>query len=189
MKQKIDWIEKRHALRRAADSMLSGVSQPPVTGRPVEYMMHELLVHKVELEMQVEELKRAHMEMEAARDRFAEYYEFAPVGYLSINREGLISEINLTGATLLGVERTSLNNRRLSSFVSPADVERWEDLFSSMIEGADVEKNTFFLELTRTDGTTFNAYCECRSLRPHDAQPGVRLVLFDSGKLDRATPR
>ncbi len=188
MKQKIDWIEKRHALRREADSIVSNVSQTHAEGQPMDFMVHELLVHKVELEMQVEELKRAHAAMEEARDRYAEYYEFAPVGYFSISREGLITEINLTGAELLGVERAALNNRRLASFVSPADRDRWERLFMSLIVGADFEKKTFSLAMIHADGATFNAYCECRCLRHGDAPPGLRLALIDSDKCNRKTP-
>jgi len=187
MKQKIDWIEKRHALRREADTMVLSVSQTQAKSLPMDFMLHELLVHKVELEMQVEELKRAHAEMEEARNRYAEYYEFAPVGYFSISREGLISEINMTGAALLGVQRATLNNRRLTNFVVPADQERWERLFLSMIEGAELERQRFFLAMISDDGATFNAYCECRCLRSDNVPPSLRLMLFDCGKLERAT--
>lgn len=186
MKQKIDWIEKRHALRREADSMLSSVSQADAAAQPMDVMLHELLVHKVELEMQVEELQRAHTAMEAARDHYAEYYEFAPVGYFAINRDGVISKINLTGAALLGVDRAALINRRMAEFISLRDRDRWHCLIPRMLEPAEIERSVFMLEMLRADGSTFDAYLDCRSREPMTAPPMLRFALFDVSKIKQA---
>jgi PAS domain S-box-containing protein len=187
MKQKIDWIEKRHALRRQADSMLSSVSPALAAGQPMDVMLHELLVHKVELEMQVEELKRAHTEMEAARDHYAEYYEFAPVGYFEISRDGLISAINLTGAVLLGVERAALINRRMAEFISTPDRDRWHSLIPSLLDPAEMERTVFMLEMRRADGTAFDGYFDCQARVPlPELRPKLRLALFDAGKIMQA---
>ena len=187
MNQKIDWIEKRQTLRRAADTMLSSVSPAQVTGKPMDVMLHELLVHKVELEMQVEELKLAHAEMEAARDHYAEYYEFAPVGYFAINLDGVISEINLTGAALLGVERANLINRRMAQFIAPQDRDRWHSLIHRMLKQTETERSVFMLEMLRTDGSTFNAYFDCQSRQPMpEARPAFHFALFDVSKIKQA---
>ena len=74
--------------------------------------MHELQVHQIELEMQNEELRRAHVSMEEARDRYADLYEFAPLGYITIDREARIAEMNLTAAALLDADRGEIVNRR-----------------------------------------------------------------------------
>ena len=65
--------------------------------------MHELQVHQVELEMQNEELRRSRAEVEAGLERYTELYDFAPVGYLTLGLDGAIHQVNLTGASLLGV--------------------------------------------------------------------------------------
>lgn len=190
MKQKIDWIEKRHALRREADAMLSSVSPALAAGKPMDVMLHELLVHKVELEMQVEELKRAHTEMEAARDQYAEYYEFAPVGYIAVSRDGVINEINLTGAILLGGDRAALINRRMAEFISLQDRERWHSLIPSLLDPAEIERTAFMLEMRRADGTAFNAYFDCQSRQPMPEAPALppvlRFALFDVSKIKQA---
>jgi PAS domain S-box-containing protein len=71
-------------------------------------MLHELEVHQIELD-----------DMEVVLERYTDLYDFAPVGYASIDAEGLILEVNLTGAVLLGVERSRLIRLRLERFVAP----------------------------------------------------------------------
>ena len=137
MNQKWDGIDRR-SLRAEAEAMVGSLS-PAEEAQPAEILLHELLVHKVELEMQNEELRRAHTAMEEARDRYMSLYEFAPVGYITINREGLIGEINLTGSALLGFDRTKLIGSRFSKFVAPQDRDRWHRLFMNMLENAKAE--------------------------------------------------
>ena len=90
-------------------------------------LLHDLRVHQIELEMQNEELKRSQAETEESRARYADLYDFAPVGYFTFDGNGLIKEVNLTGAAMLGVARELLINRRFSSFVDP----RMRDAFSA----------------------------------------------------------
>jgi PAS domain-containing protein len=66
---------------------------------------HELEVHQIELEMQNEELVQTHAEVEALLSQYTDLYDFAPVGYFTLARDGAIHQVNLAGASLLGVER------------------------------------------------------------------------------------
>ena len=68
--------------------------------------------------MQNEELKQARGELEKQLEKYSDLYNFAPVGYFTLDRAGTILEANLTGARLLGVERSRLVGRRLDSFLS-----------------------------------------------------------------------
>ena len=68
-------------------------------------MIHELQVHQIELEMQNEQLRQTQAELEAALTKYTDFYDFAPVAYLTLDERGLILEANLTAATMLGVER------------------------------------------------------------------------------------
>jgi PAS domain-containing protein len=81
--------------------------------------LHELEVHQIELEMQNDELQNARNELEVALEKYTDLYDFAPVGYFSIDESGVILEANLTTTALLGVERSRLVNRRLLLFISP----------------------------------------------------------------------
>ncbi|MFU8821118.1 MAG: histidine kinase [Gammaproteobacteria bacterium] len=186
MTQKKDWMQAREELRAKADKAFSSLSLAGTMAKPAETMMHELLVHKFELEMQIEELKRAAAELEEARDRYLEYYECAPIGYLTVDREGRIAESNLTGAVLLGVERAAQTGQRLAHFVSTRDQDRWHRVFLNMMEHPEIEQLGIVLEMARLDRTSFAAYLDCRRSQPRDALSTVRVALFDIGKIKQA---
>jgi PAS domain S-box-containing protein len=185
MNQKWDGIERRISLRAEAEAMVGSLS-PAETAQPAEILLHELLVHKVQLEMQNEELRRAYSALEEARDRYIDLYEFAPVGYITINREGLISEINLTGSALLGVERIKLINRRFSKFVASQDRDLWHRLFMNMMEHGNNEKQEFSLEMTRADGSLFYAHFDCLRRETLDTPPMLWVALTNISKLKLA---
>ncbi|RKT45412.1 PAS domain S-box protein [Thiocapsa rosea] len=84
-------------------------------------LVHELQVHQIELEQQNRELLAVRAVLEESRERYADLYDFAPVGYLSIDVAGRIQDINLTGAKLLGQSRDQLIGRALSTYIVPDD--------------------------------------------------------------------
>jgi len=112
-------------------------------------------VLQTELEMQNEELRRVQVELEETRDRYIDLYEFAPIGYLTLTRAGLIAEINLTGAALLGVERKKLINLRFDGFITSSDKDRWNRHFLNVL--GLVGRNVCELLIQRKDGSTFHA--------------------------------
>jgi PAS domain S-box-containing protein len=185
MNRKRDGIDLRQSLRAEAEAMVGSLAPEEMRTQPVEVLLHELLVHKVELEMQNEELRRVHLAVEEARDRYLDLYEFAPVGYITISREGLINEINLTGSALLAVDRTKLINRSFSSFVAPQDMDRWHHQFLNMMQQATGEKQAFSLALTRADGSDFLAYLDCLRRESPDAPPHLRVALTDISNMKR----
>ena len=179
MKQKQHGIEKRSLLRTEAETLVGSLSPEENTAQPAEILMHELLVHKVELEMQNEELRRAHTAMEEARDRYVELYEFSPVGYITINRNGMISEINLTGATMLGVDRGKLINRRFAKFVAAQNSDQWYSKFMSIMDHSKSDKYAFGLNMLRADGTVFFAHIDCLRKDSSGTPAVLRLALSD----------
>lgn len=79
--------------------------------------MHELNVYQIELEMQNEELYKTQEELYDAKMRYFELYDMAPVGYLTLNNEGLILETNLASAEILATMRKALRSKALSDFI------------------------------------------------------------------------
>jgi len=111
-------------LRRHAEEQLKVKSidlKLPRTDEETHRLVHELEVHRIELEMQNAELRQSREEMETTLEKYTDLYDFAPVGYFTLDRNGVISAVNLSGAGLLGVERSQLIGRRLAQFVATKD--------------------------------------------------------------------
>jgi PAS domain S-box-containing protein len=81
----------------------------------------ELESQQIELELQNVELRMAQEQLEISRNKYAELYDFAPVGYFTFDTEGIIHEVNLTGAQLFGIVRSKLINRPFSTFIADED--------------------------------------------------------------------
>jgi len=109
-------------LRRQAEERL-GITEAtrplPVTTEEMQKLIHELQVHRIELEIQNEELVRARDEVEAGLERYTELYDFAPVGYFTLDKAGTIRQANLTGAAMLGRERSLVVGHKFQDFISP----------------------------------------------------------------------
>ena len=81
--------------------------------------LESLRLHQTELAMQNEELRRAKAELEESNARYVDLYELAPIGYCTVKANGLLAQLNLAVATLLGVTRSELVGRRLARFIAP----------------------------------------------------------------------
>jgi PAS domain S-box-containing protein len=113
-------------LRRRAEDRLQADSTKgaaPLTEADTQRLVHELQVHQIELEMQSEELWQSRAEAEAGLEHYIELYDFAPVGYLILDRDGTIRKANFAGAELLGVDRSGVVGRRFEVFVDPPGKE------------------------------------------------------------------
>ena len=168
------------SLRDDAEEHLarSQKSSSNLKGQTPEELIHELQVHQIELETQAEELRRAHAELEESRNKYLDLYEFAPLGYLTLNNKALVTEVNLTGATLLGTDQRKLHNARFRSFVAPGDVETWDRYFMGVLQNG--EKITRTLMLTRGDGSLFPAQLESiRITGTSEGNPTVRVAFSD----------
>src|SRR5262249_33862414 len=109
-------------LRRRAE-VLFATRRPnaPADRSETQALLHELAVHQIELEMQNEQLRHAQIELGISRDRYAALYQNAPVGYLTIDRDGAITEINVTACDLLGRPREQVLGLKLYSLINPTD--------------------------------------------------------------------
>ena len=122
MKEKTKFTSAESELRHRAEVQLGrklAKSPPPATEADTTRLLHELQVHQIELELQNAELQEARDKAESLLETYTELYDFAPVGYFSIDETGMIVEVNLTGAALLGVARSRLINQPLQRFVDP----------------------------------------------------------------------
>src|SRR5581483_12012816 len=87
----------------------------------IEQLLHDLRLHQAELEMEIQELRSSRQLLEESRARFASLYDFAPLAFCTVDRQGRVLEANLTAAALVGVDRGSLIGRPLSQLLAPED--------------------------------------------------------------------
>jgi len=107
-------------------------------------LFHELQVHQIELEIQKEELILAKIKSDEASDKYTELFDFNPTGYFLLSKEGIIIELNFSGAKILGKERSLLMNSRFQFFVS----EKSKLKFNQFLENIFSEKKKISTELT-----------------------------------------
>jgi diguanylate cyclase (GGDEF)-like protein/PAS domain S-box-containing protein len=114
-------MNRYHALDRATLTRLLAEAEVALAadGEDSRRVLHDLQLHQIELEIQNRDLRATQAALEAARDQYAELYDFAPVGYLTLDRSGVMRQLNLTTARLLGRERGRLLDRPLSQFLEP----------------------------------------------------------------------
>ncbi|MGB7566609.1 MAG: PAS domain S-box protein, partial [Chitinivibrionales bacterium] len=159
---------KTPALRRMAEKRLAEKPLRPakMSKNDTASLIHELQVHQIELEMQNEQLRQAQTIIENSNKRFSDLYDFAPVGHLTVEKEGKIIEANLTAAQLLGVTTNSLINKPFNVFVHPSD------------------KDVFFLHLRRLR-KSISETCEIRLVKKGSAF--FHAQLFSAPLANRAT--
>ncbi len=123
-------------------------------------LIYELQVHQIELEMQNDELRRLHDEIEESRNTYSHLYDFAPVGYFTVKKKGMIEQINLTGAALLGLDRQSLIGKPLTDFIAREDQDTFYLHHLQMLKTNG--NHTCEIKMMKFDKTPFYASCRHR---------------------------
>ena len=154
MKKNVGDPKKYAELRKNAEKKLKKkpADRQKLQVRNPSEVIHELEVHQIELEMQNEELRRTQVQLEESRSRYSDLYDFAPIGYFVFDSNGLILEVNLSGATLLGVERSYLVKKPFFSYISRD------------------ERNLFYLHRKKSLETKTKQTCEIRLVRKDGRQ-------------------
>jgi PAS domain S-box-containing protein len=181
-------------LRRLAEERLREnreTTNPPGTMEDSLRLLHELQVHQVELEMQNIELRQTQIELEASRARYFDLYDLTPVGYCTLSEQGLIMQVNLTAATLLGAARDALVNQPISRFILKDDQDIFRRCHKQLFETR--EPQTCKLRMMRHDGSKFWARMEATTAQDTSMNSGQadglfisRVVLSDISKCIQA---
>jgi PAS domain S-box-containing protein len=177
-----DSMQSRQALRMQAE----GIARENWTPTPAEIAVmrpetiqetiHELLVHRLELEMQNEELRRTQSELLTSQERYFDLYELAPVGYLTISENGIIQKANLTAAILLDMTRETLISQPLSQFIFKDD----QDVYYLHRKEQDIcTPHMCELRMVKKDGSLFWAHLVITGIHQADNIPLCLLTLSD----------
>jgi len=164
--------------KRSEDSRTSPVEN-------VQKLIQELHVHQVELEMQNEELRNAQTELAESRDKYFDLYDFAPIGYFTLDEKGLILEVNLTGADLLGSDRAALIKKVFSRFVAPGSQDAYYSHRKQAIETGT--KQVSEIELKRKNGQSSHAQIQSVAVQENEGNTiRLRTAVVDITERKRA---
>ncbi|MGO9377143.1 MAG: PAS domain S-box protein [Dissulfurispiraceae bacterium] len=172
-------FEDGAGLRQRAEEMMlkqSGLIDkiPP---SDVQRIVHELHVHQIELEMQNEELRNKQQALELYREKYFDLFDMAPVGYLSLNEEGIILETNRHTAALLGVSKSNLVGQSLSRFIYGEDQDRYYLCRRSLVERA--AKQECEIRMVRNDGTILWVRIDIITAQGINGAKNIRAVIID----------
>ena len=170
--------EKAQKLLREAPEKLALAS-----AKDLQNLVHSLSVYQIELEMQNEELRRSREQLEQSHSEYAELYDFAPVGYLTLDKTGLITRVNLTACGLLGVERSRLVKKPFALFIDPDSQDVFYLHKQKVLETTATQ--TCQLVLKRKDGTSFHVQLESLAIQVN-GQPAVNTIVTDISERTRA---
>ena len=150
-------------------------------------VLHELAVHQIELEMQNQELLSTREELEITHTKYAELFDFAPLGYFILDQRGRILQTNLTAAQLLGTERSRLAEQAFCHFIEDADGRL---VFSRHLEmtlqGQGIQ--CCELNLKKTDGTPFHGLLQSTAVKTSESL-GDQILLSIIDNTDNRTLR
>lgn len=176
-------------LRLRAEALMREYAEDmtDLSERDARRLIHELHVHQIELELQNEELRQAQTALETSRSWYIDLYEFAPVGYFTLNKEAMIIEANLTGAAMLGVSRSQLINGRFESQIALEDRDRF--YFSVRAVLQNNAPQSCELWLLGRNGQRLFAQIELQAKATPQGETQIRLVLIDRTKHKQAEDR
>ena len=140
-------------------------------------VLEDLRLHQIELEMQNDELRRTQVALEAAQARYFDFYDLAPVGYVTIDEQAKIVQANLTAASLLGVARTKLIGKTLSAFMSTPDADRFYLLSNEAFASGSVQSCE--LTLLKPDDDRVWINLQAIASTSDDGLKVIRIVLID----------
>lgn len=130
--------DRTERLRRKAEELRESKQSEATSSlsdSDMKKLVQELEVHQIELEMQNEELEELRNTALAAADKYTEFFDFAPLGYIVLDEKRQIMEINRAGALMLGHEKTEVLNSQLGIFISPETRKIYHDFIGRTFAG------------------------------------------------------
>lgn len=167
-------------LRKQAESRVS-LSPADASNMPaeeIERLLYELEIHREELQIQNEELRQTQYELRMSRDHFADLYDFAPVGYLTIEANSTIVEANLTAATMLDRARSELVGTRLSLHCDQPSRLRLNEYIETV--SASQTRQSCELQFLKADGSDLDVRLDSTRIpNSSDDDWNCRVVMTD----------
>jgi PAS domain S-box-containing protein len=177
-------VTKRQPIKRRTGKRNALVKRASNDALTYEHprLAHEVEVHHIELELQNRALREAQLTLEESRARYAELYDYAPVGHVTLDRAGLIKELNLAAAMVLGAARRDLVDRPLRVLVSSDS----RAAFDAHLRAVFVARHPASVELALRGADGVGRIVELVSVPPREepGSPGGAAPTFHSAMID-----
>ncbi len=181
-----DNINENALRKKAEDLVQTQFNRVKDKSKDINELLYELRVHQVELEMQNEELRLAQQKLEYLHRKYFDLYNFAPVGYFTLDKDGLILEVNLTGAALLNSERSDSQKKAFVQFIA---LEHRNKFHHHLIDVLKNEiKQNIDLKLLKMDSDSFCSNLETLIVQDKSGDfKEFRLAVTDITDIKNAT--
>ena len=151
----------------------------------IKKLVCELEVHQIELEMQNEALLTSQAETTAERLKYEDLYNFAPVGYFTLDKKGHIIEANVTGAALLGRVKRYLIRQPFYRYIMHEYLSIFQNNLLKAIEFKG--KHVCKLRLVKSDGSQLDVLLDTLAVMDkEDKFVHYRSSLTDITMLERS---
>jgi len=140
-------------------------------------LIQELSIHQIELELQNEELRESEAEVERSRKAYQDLWELSPVGYLTADGDGRVTDINRAGERLFGRPRNALLKQRFSALVVPEERVAVHLMLERAMETGSTEKRE--IKLIKPGGSVSACQMECSAIGREPGGEQVQVVLTD----------
>lgn len=176
-------------LRKRAEAVMEG--QPldsaelkNLSTEQISRLFHELDVHRVELEMQNEELRRTQDELEEALDKYTDLFDYAPIGYLIVQSYGIITSANVTAGNILKESRHDLVGTPIQNYIA----RDYQDLFYTLRRSCEKKAGIQSCEilLLRKGDSAFNSRLDCIAIPGDDGSTAFRISFSDASSPKRS---
>ncbi len=115
-------IDQRQIRQQAEEIAASRDHAPlPESREDIAALVEELHVHQIELELQNDELRSLQNRLEATSAQYADLYNYAPMGYLALDAQGIVTRMNFIAAELLGIERGQVIGHSFMVFLAQGE--------------------------------------------------------------------
>jgi len=180
------YVEKieNEKLRKKAEEILQKQFNPKLNPYKDDQYLYELRVSLIELEIQNNELIETQLKFEDSKDKYFDRYNFAPIAYFVLDKDGLILEVNLSAITLLGYDKLKLIKKAFIKYVIPDHQNEFHMHHIKALKSTT--KQSIDLKLLKIDNNSVYAHLE--SLKVLDEKGNfkeLRIIVTDIDYLKR----
>lgn len=143
-------------------------------------LIEELQIHQIELEMQNDELINKQLLVEETKQKYIDLYDFAPIGYLTLDEDKRIVELNLTATQMFNSEKSFLLDKPFNIFVDQISYTTFNNHINNVLNSQ--KKHTCELKLKTED--TLPTYIRMDSVMfyGNNDEKYIRIAVIDITK-------